>query len=75
MEEVTRELIDLAQVLYLAFPRDFLRAPLALGQRDAQLLCLQLDRVNIRDVFDKRNKLERVAAGMTSEAVEEALVG
>jgi len=75
VEEVARELIDLAQVLYLAVPRDFLRASLALGQRDAQLLCLQLDCVKIRDVFDKRNKLERVAAGMTAEAVEEALVG
>ena len=75
VEEVARELIDLAQVLYLAFPRDLLRTPLPLRQGDAQLLCLQLDRVKIRDVFDKRNELERIAAGMAAEAVEEALIG
>ena len=53
VKEVTRERIDLAQIVEFAQPRLLARVALLCGQRDAELLRLPLDRLEPCDMLDE----------------------
>ena len=74
MKKCPRERIDFLKVAAL------LRLTLlCLGHRatrhlDAELFCLQLNSIKITDIFDERQEFKSIAASVTAETVEKALI-
>ena len=75
MKEVACECVDLPEIVELPETCLLARVARALGQRDAQLLRLPLDRLERRDLLDERDEFEHIAARVAAEAVEETVGG
>ena len=74
MEVIPGHLVDLPQIGELTIAGFLLRRAFPGGHGDAQLLCLHADGVEISDILDQREELERIAACMTAKAVEKAFI-